>query len=130
MIGYFLSGKKYRIIWQHLHMPKSPISLKYQTWFTESSLEWICGGDQAYFQISTNKQTCLNSVVTGKQMLQSSLFCYCNTHTKKISSSKEDHRNEGETRTKMKKVLKVGKEQLCAFFSVIPSPYTRNKKTF
>lgn len=63
-------------------------------------------------------------------MLQSFLFCYCNTHTKKMSSWKEDHRNEGETSAKMKKVLKAGKEQLGAFFSVIPSPHTRNKKTF
>lgn len=64
-------------------------------------------------------------------MLQSPLFCYCNTHTKKISSWKADHRNEVETSAKMKKVLNVGKEQLCAFFSVIPSLYTWNsKKTF
>lgn len=62
-------------------------------------------------------------------MLQSALFC--NTRVKKISSWKADHRNEGEISAKMKKVLNVGKEQLCAFFSVIPSLYTpSSKRTF
>lgn len=64
-------------------------------------------------------------------MPQSPLFCYCNIHTKKISSWKADHRNEGETSAKMKKVSNVGKGQLCAFFSVIPSLYIwSRKKTF
>lgn len=64
-------------------------------------------------------------------MSQSPLFCYCNTHTKKINSWKADHRNEGETSAKMKKVLNVGKDQLCAFSSATPSLYTwRSKQTF
>lgn len=47
-------------------MTKSPIFLEYQIHFTESPLEWICGGDQAYFQVSTNKQTFLDSSYNGE----------------------------------------------------------------
>jgi len=50
-------------------------------------------------------------------MLQSSLFCYCDTHNQKISSWKAAHKKEGESSAKTRKVLNVGKEQLCAFSS-------------